>query len=232
MQIVEQKVELVEVSENATYLTEKIARTCYNSTHKMVCENKTPCAQEMGDPCGLCKERNERFIEGLISKGHAAMFEFGSMTVKCLTSRGISHELVRHRLCDFMQQSTRYINMREGIKVIKPFGVTVDETLGAYRDWETACAYAESSYFGMIDSGCASQIARDVLPTCLATEIYIKANFREWGHIFSLRLDKPAHPHMRQLMTMIYGFAYKAFPAFFGQYMGLYTDAVGHLGSN
>jgi thymidylate synthase (FAD) len=150
----------------------------------------------------------DAFIRGLIKRKQEALIEFGSMAVKFVTDRGISHELVRHRLASFCQESTRYCSYVDDkfggeITVIKP------STWGAWPPrkqyvWEGSMERAESQYMDLIghsEKPLSPQQARAVLPNSLKTEIVVRANFREWRHIFKLRCAKTAHPDMRALVT-------------------------------
>ena len=164
----------------------------------------------------------KQFItEKIIKPGHLAVVEFGNMIVKFVTDRGISHELVRHWLCSFVQESTRYCNYSKDkfgneLSFIKP------SFSGAWAEadknvWEAACIDAEVSYLTMINDGqCKPQEARAVLPNCLKTEIVVKANFCEWRHTFRLRaISKAAHPDMRALMLPLYEQCRKECPVVF-----------------
>ena len=146
-------------------------------------------------------ERTKRFVASIIKRGHESVLEHGSMTVKFITDRGITHELVRHRIASFTQESTRYCNYSKGtydnqILVIPP----VLSTYEAFLDWSRSCETAEKLYMDLIKNGTSPQIARSVLPTCLKAEIIVTANWREWRHILKLRTAKDAHPQMRSLM--------------------------------
>jgi thymidylate synthase (FAD) len=151
----------------------------------------------------------DKFIRGLIAHGHEAVIEFGSMTVRFITDRGVSHELVRHRICSFVQESTRYCNYSQArfgnaITVIRPS--TWEEMSDIARDnWNSAMGDAESGYLAMLEHGATPQQARSVLPNSLKTEVVVRANFREWRHIFRLRaISKAVHPDMRALMLPLY----------------------------
>jgi thymidylate synthase (FAD) len=147
----------------------------------------------------------DAFIRGIIKRKHESVIEFGSMMVKFITNRGISHELVRHRLCSFVQESSRYCNYGKDrfgseITVIEP------TTWSEYsednkRAWLETIELAEKKYFDLIKHGRTPQQARGVLPNDLKTEIYVRTNFREWRHIFRLRCAMTAHPDIRGLMT-------------------------------
>jgi thymidylate synthase (FAD) len=151
----------------------------------------------------------DSFIRGIISRGHEAVIEFGSMTVKFVTDRGVSHELVRHRMCSFVQESTRYCNYSkekfgEEITVVRP-STWNEMVLTQQERWHEAIKESEIAYLGMIKAGLSPQQARSVLPNSLKTEIVVRANFREWRHIFRLRaLSRAAHPDMRYLMIPFY----------------------------
>jgi len=149
------------------------------------------------------------FIRKIIKNGHEAVIEFGSMMVKFITDRGVSHEIVRHRLCSFLQESTRYCNYTgdkfgNEITVIKPTGFDKWE-IDQQVKWAAAIEFSEAKYKELIDEGLSPQQARAVLPNSLKTEICVRANFREWRHIFKLRaVSKAAHPDMRTLMVPLY----------------------------
>jgi thymidylate synthase (FAD) len=123
--------------------------------------------------------------------------------VRIICDRGVTHELVRHRLCSFSQESTRYANYAQDkfgreITVIRPYFWAEEDD--RYRLWLTAMQACEDAYLRLVDAGATAQEARSVLPNSLKTEIVTTANIREWRHIFKLRCDKAAHPQMRQVM--------------------------------
>lgn len=126
------------------------------------------------------------------------------VTIKLITDRGVTHELVRHRLASFSQESTRYCNYGKDkfgneITLIRPSELT-DET---YPIWEAAMKEAEKSYFQMLEKGASPQIARSVLPNSLKTELVITADLKEWKLIFDLRCAPQAHPDVRILMQQV-----------------------------
>ena len=123
--------------------------------------------------------------------------------MRLVCDRGISHEIVRHRLCSFSQESTRYANYAKDrfgreIAVIRPYFWSEDSD--RYGIWLQAMEQVEASYLALIDAGATAQEARSVLPNSLKTEIVATANVREWRHVFSLRCAAASHPQMRQLM--------------------------------
>jgi len=158
----------------------------------------------------ITEDSYKQFIEMIVKRGHEAVLEFGNMVVRFITDRGITHEIVRHRLCSFVQESTRYCNYSADkfggeLSFVKP-SFSGDWAEADKNVWEAACIDAEVNYLTMINDGqCKPQEARAVLPNCLKTEIVVKANFREWRHIFQLRaISKAAHPDMRALMIPLY----------------------------
>ena len=166
-------------------LLEKAGRTCYKSEDKIAPGTAAKMATR------------------LIASGHDSVLEHVGVTVRIVCDRGVTHELVRHRLCSFSQESTRYANYsgeRFGneITVIKPFYWEYD--LAKYNLWHKAMTACERAYLDLIAEGASPQEARSVLPNSLKTEIVTTANIREWRHIFKLRCDKAAHPQMRQVM--------------------------------
>ena len=171
-------------------------RTCYKSEEKIT-------------PDG---ESAKRFVKMIIENGHEAMLEHSSLSVRFICSRGVSHEIVRHRLFSFAQESTRYCNYSKG-----KFGgectfiVPPDQEWSVNREnynyvdinpqdiWYDALINAETHYMYLLGEGWKPEQARDVLPNALKTEIVVTGNYREWRHFFKLRTDAAAHPHIRAL---------------------------------
>lgn len=172
-------------------LIEYAGRTCYKSDSKYTLESA------------------KQFVKMIKNRGHDSVLEHSAMTVKFICDRGISHELVRHRLCAFSQESTRYVNYKnEGcIFIIPPW---VDDSVLNYPNqdnmdfpsmaWVACMKEHENEYLDFLDMGWRPEQARSVLPNSLKTEIVVTTNFREWHHIFKLRTSKAAHPQMRELM--------------------------------
>lgn len=160
-------------------------RTCYKSEDK------------------ISEESAPNFVSMLITRGHEAMIEHQSISIRFICDRGVSHEIVRHRIAAYAQESTRYCNYAKDkfgseITVIEP--PELNERQRAH--WYNACRAAETLYFCMLDDGCSPQIARSVLPNSLKTEIVVTMNLREWRHFFKLRTAKAAHPQMREVAIM------------------------------
>lgn len=163
---------------------EKAGRTCYKS------ENR------------ITEESAKAFVRKLIERGHESVLEHESITVRFVCDRGVSHEIVRHRIASFSQESTRYCNYsgnRFGnqITFIKP--CFLEEGTGGYKLWKQAMFVAEKEYFELLNWGCTPQEARSVLPNSTKTEVVMTANLREWRHFLKLRTAKAAHPQMREL---------------------------------
>lgn len=202
---------------------ERAGRTCYKS-------NGT------GDP--------GKFVKKIVENGHEAMIEHASMTVLFTVDRGVSHELVRHRLASFAQESTRYCNYSQNkfgkeITVIKPvfFGnIPTHEIEDFYNErpvlrnvfedkfpaavnWYHSCLTAEAAYFKMLEEGCTPQEARSVLPNSLKTEVVMTANLREWRHFLKLRAagvtGKP-HPQMLEVAVPLLNALRERMPEVFG----------------
>lgn len=130
------------------------------------------------------------------------MLEHASITVRFTVDRGVSHEIVRHRLASYCQESTRYCNYSKDafgseITVIRP--EYLKENTPGYLFWKTAMEYAESAYFSLLTCGYTPQEARAVLPNSLKTEVVMTANLREWRHFFKLRCSSAAHPEMQRV---------------------------------
>lgn len=160
----------------------------------------------------------EKFLANIIKRGHEAVLEHYSFTVKFICDRGVSHELVRHRMASYCQESTRYCNYSKGqfdgeITFIEP-SYLEPETRG-YQLWKSSCKVAENTYFQLLDWGCTPQEARAVLPNSLKTEVVMTANIREWRHFLKLRTAPAAHPQMREVATMILETLQKEIPVLF-----------------
>jgi len=147
----------------------------------------------------ITEDSAAKFVKMLIDSGHESTIEHVSLTVHIITDRGVSHELVRHRIASFTQESTRYCNYSKGkfgseLTVIMPPLQPVE-----LSEWKITIQAIEASYLRLINEGVSSQLARLVLPHSLKTELYMTMNFREWRHFFKLRTSPKAHPQMREL---------------------------------
>jgi len=156
------------------------------------------------------------FIESVIKRGHWSIVEHAIMRAHIVTNRGVTHELVRHRLASYSQESTRYCNYSGGkfggeLSFIQPDEL-VDDALAS---WFTCMQMCERHYLEMIKMGVSPQVARGVLPNDLKAEIDVTANLREWYHIFDLRTSPAAHPHMQKVMLLGLEQAMLYFPVVF-----------------
>lgn len=168
---------------------ERAGRVCYKS------EQKTT------------DDSYKAFIRSIIQRGHESVLEHEKITVCIICDRGVSHEIVRHRIGSYSQESTRYCNYSSekfdnSITFITPsFWNSADEKMVL---WRKAMESAEKSYFELIASGAKPQEARSVLPNSLKTELYVTYDLREWRHFLKIRMAKEAHPQMRDIAIMIY----------------------------
>lgn len=202
MKIISPKVEFMTPIDGDSILKhlEQCGRVCYKSEGKI----------EEGSA--------ETFLKNIIKKGHEAVLEHFSFTVKFTCDRGVSHELVRHRMASYCQESTRYCNYSKDdfnneITVIKP--CFFSEGSQAYLYWENACKISEMAYFDLLDYGCTPQEARAVLPNSTKTEVVMTANIREFRHFFKLRCSPAAHPQMREVANMLLDMCKETMPILF-----------------
>ena len=158
----------------------------------------------------------EKFLSLILTKKHESVLEHVSASMRFITDRGVSHELVRHRIASFTQESTRYVNYsKRGMQFILPVEFDDGESLAGYI-WISHMSRCESAYNDMIKFAASSpQLARSVLPNSLKTEIVVTANLREWRHILKLRTDKAAHPQMVDLMQQALAMFQEAVPILF-----------------
>lgn len=190
MRIIKPRVEFITPINGDVILKrlEQCGRVCYKSEGRIT-ENSAP-----------------KFVAGIIKHGHEAVLEHCSFTVKFVCDRGVSHEIVRHRMASYCQESTRYCNYGKGdfngeIIVIEPSYLI--KGTAAYDAWKAACEATEQAYFDLLNWGLSPQEARAVLPNSLKTEVVMTANIREWRHILKLRCSKAAHPQMREVATQL-----------------------------
>jgi thymidylate synthase (FAD) len=150
----------------------------------------------------ITEDSAKRFCAGIIKRGHEAVLEHCSLTIKFIIDRGVSHEIVRHRIASYCQESTRYCNYSKDkfgneITVIRPY--FWDKSDSRYHSWVLAMENAERIYFELLNQGATPQEARSVLPNSLKTELVMSANIREWRNFFKLRTPLSAHPQMREV---------------------------------
>jgi len=198
LNVIKQSAEIVHISHpNPDLFIEDSARICWQS-HK-----KTTYGTA------------ERMISMLKAKGHLTPLEFVDVIVDITTNRAISHQLVRHRHCSILQESQRYVRYDgSGINVIEPVGYNPEER--KWKIWGDIMQSSDDAYCEMIALGAAPQEARGVLTNATATKLRIKANCREWLHIFALRNHPAADPQMVDLMCGLYMDMHLAIPSLFG----------------
>lgn len=190
---------------------ESAGRTCYKSEERITSESAGP------------------FVRSIIQRGHESVLEHQSLSVRFVCDRGVSHELVRHRIASFSQESTRYVNYgKKGIEFVIPPWITdigpgeakteqdLPLTFYATGLWLMSVLHAEQTYNSLLVAGWKPEQARSVLPNSLKTEIVVTANLREWRHILRLRTSKAAHPQMRELMQPLLARLASDLPEVFG----------------
>lgn len=209
MKIIKPSVEFMEPVNGSEILRkiERIGRVCYKSEDK------------------ITDGSAERFVRSIIKSGHESVIEHQSISVKVICDRGVSHEIVRHRIASYSQESTRYCNYTG-----EKFGgdVTfIDLATGFQYDmhneadrrkwdmWCDAMYDAELHYKQLIEAGAKPEEARSVLPNSTKTEIVMTMNLREWRHFLRLRGGKAAHPQIREVADMVLELFHKEIPVVF-----------------
>lgn len=163
---------------------EKFGRICYKSEKK------------------ITEDSAEKFVKNILKNGHESVIEHEKISVKFVCDRGVTHEIVRHRLASYSQESTRYCNYSNEkfgseLTFIRPAFWKNDEK--KMKIWENSMKEIEDTYNKLIEMGAQPQEARSILPNSLKTEIIVTMNMREWRHFFKLRTSVQAHPQMRQI---------------------------------
>jgi len=180
---------------------ESCGRVCYKSEHKATCTSSSA------------------FIKRIIKSGHESVLEHEKITVKITCDRGVSHEIVRHRIASYSQESTRYCNYSKDrfgreLTFIKP--CFWEETSPEYLQWKQIMETIEDAYNALIESGAKPEEARSILPNSLKTELVVTMNLREWRHFFNLRCAQSAHPQMREIAIPLLECFQYILPAVFG----------------
>lgn len=202
MQIIEPSVEIISPVNGKLIINhiERCGRVCYKSEDK------------------IAEGSAEKFIAGIIKRGHESVIEHFNITMKFIVDRGVSHEIVRHRLASYSQESTRYCNyLKDGfgseITVIKP--LFFKEGTESWCCWKNSCEEAEAAYFELLGFGCSPQEARSVLPNSLKTELIATMNLRELRHFLKLRTSPAAHPQMREVAIQLLKMMKEKIPVLF-----------------
>ena len=209
MKLIKPDIEIIDMKDYEQIIKkiEKIGRVCYKSEDR------------------IKEDSAERFISNLLKRGHESVIEHESVTVRIVCDRGITHEIVRHRIASYSQESTRYCNYTGDkfgneitvIDLASGFAYNLDDENDAkkYEVWKQAMENAEQSYFKMLELGATPQEARSVLPNSLKTEIVITMNLRSWRNFFRLRCDHHAHPQMREIANIALQVFQEKLPIFF-----------------
>lgn len=202
MKIIEPSFEILDKIDGAEILKkiELIGRVCYKSEDR------------------ITEESAKIFVSSILKNGHESVIEHEKLSVRIICDRGVSHEIVRHRLASYSQESTRYCNYNKEkfgnqLTFIKP--IFWDDKGDEYQIWVKMMSQAEESYNKLIDMGASPQEARSILPNSLKTEIIVTMNLREWRHFFKLRTSKKAHPQMRQISIMMLDYFKSIVPIIF-----------------
>lgn len=213
MKIIDPSHEILSMPDGDSILKfiELAGRTCYKSEER------------------ITKDSAAGFVKRLIDSGHHSVIEHVNITVRFICDRGVTHELVRHRLASYSQESTRYANYSKDkfgneITVIRPY--YFDEGSDNYWRWHRAMEDAERVYLDLLANGASPQQARSVLPNSLKTEIVVTCNVREWRHILSLRCSEAAHPQMRQMMFPLLSEFHEKAPILFDDLHEIYREDI------
>lgn len=183
MKIIDQSWQWIQKPTLPLEIIELAGRTCYKSEKR------------------ITKGSAEKFVKMIIELGHETVLEHVSASVRLITNRGVTHELVRHRLASYSQESTRYVKYNDEIEFIKPVWWNDKNYSEAQKkNWLKAMASSEKYYLEALKLGDKPEQAREVLPHALKVEIVVTANLREWRHIFKSRCSQKAHPQIRALM--------------------------------
>jgi thymidylate synthase (FAD) len=182
-------------------LIEKSGRVCYRSEAKM------------------SEESGSKFVSMIFKRGHHSVLEHASLSLRIICSRGLSHELIRHRIVAISQESQRYVSYSNRVEFIRPIWYLFSSNNQAiqerYNLWLGSITKSAQEYNKLRELGASAQEAREVLPNSCKTELVVTANVREWLHIVSLRTSEGAHPHMRLLMFDIQEGLHELLPEIF-----------------
>lgn len=186
--------------EDILKLLEKAGRVCYKSESN------------------ISDGSAEIFINNILKRGHESVIEHVSLTFRVICDRGVSHEIVRHRIASYSQESTRYCNYHSEkfsneLTVIEP--VFWEKNSKQYELWIDAIKKCEENYNSLIELGATPQEARSILPNSLKTEIFMTMNLREWRHFLKLRNSKYAHPQMVEVAKIIRNVLVSNYPVLF-----------------
>ena len=195
MKVIKSEVEiLTPITSDLLKMIEVAGRTCYKSEDR------------------ITEDSAEGFVSRMINANHGAMLEHAYVSLRITCDRGVSHDIVRHRVASYAQESTRYCNYSKEkfgnqITYIDPVpgfmlenkAYSMEQLDAIMTTWMNACEDAERHYLRLIELGCTPQMARGVLNNATKTEIVVTMNIREWRHFISLRTSAAAHPQMREI---------------------------------
>lgn len=203
MRIVKPSAKIISSTPKLEKLIELAGRVCWKSEGRITEDSYKP------------------FIESIKAKAHESVLEHGAISVRFIVDRGISHELVRHRVASFSQESTRYCSYNKEkfsghVSFVDPRGGFPTMGKERFALWKESMRQAEKTYFALLELQAAPQEARNVLPNSLKTELVVTANPREWRHIFKMRTATGAHPQMREIMIPLLAKFKAKWPSLFG----------------
>lgn len=169
----------------------------------------------------ITNDSAKNFVRMLLKRGHLSVIEHQFVSIRFICDRGVSHEIVRHRLASYTQESTRYCNYTKGkfggeIAVIEPCFWSQDDE--KYKVWKQTIEQIELAYNKLIELGATPQEARSILPNSLKTEIVVTMNLREWRHFFTMRTSQAAHPQMREIAIPLLKEFQKRIPIIFDDF--------------
>ena len=166
----------------------------------------------------ITEDSARKFVKNILKSGHESVIEHEKITVRIICDRGVSHEIVRHRIASYSQESTRYCNYNKDkfgkeLTFIQP--LFWDENTEEYKIWLRTMQMIEDNYNELIKKGVQPQEARSILPNSLKTEIIVTMNLREWRHFFKLRTALNAHPQMQEIARAMLDEFQKMIPVIF-----------------
>lgn len=204
MRLIKPYVEILDEIDGAAILNkiELIGRVCYKSEDQ------------------ITKDSSLNFVKMLLKRGHESVIEHEKVSVRVVCDRGVSHEIVRHRIASYSQESTRYCNYSQSkfgseLTFIEPCFWQLEQDERKKELLINQLTTIEKTYFLLIGEGASPQEARAILPNLLKTEIVMTMNLREWRHFFRLRTSSAAHPQMQEIANLILDEFQKSIPVLF-----------------
>ena len=202
MKVIKSRFEIIDNVDGSRMLKriEQAGRVCYKSEDR------------------ITEDSARKFVKNILKSGHESVIEHEKISVRIICDRGVSHEIVRHRIASYSQESTRYCNYNQDrfgkeLTFIQP--LFWDENTEEYKIWLRTMQMIEDNYNELIEKGVQPQEARSILPNSLKTEIIVTMNLREWRHFFKVRTSLNAHPQMREIACAILDEFQKIVPVIF-----------------